>query len=182
LRDQARGGSVAFVPGPSRGGSRAGSERRDTGQRDGAEKTSVHNESVCGGRDVRGARSHLGLAGNASQRVGAMFGLHRVSSSSKHTLTLAGELDLAAAPQLGNVVARLPMDHTTSLALDLHEVTFIDCAGIRAILAIQDLCAQRRCGFSLVPGRAQVQRLFELCGLVDQLSLRPDDGRVGADA
>ena len=129
-----------------------------------------------------GARSQLGIAENASQRIVPKFGLHQISHGGKHAFVLAGELDLASASQLGNAVAHLPMDQTTSLVLDLHEVTFIDCAGIRAILAVQDLCAQRRCGFSLVPGRAQVQRLFELCGLADDLSFRHDDGHVGSDA
>jgi anti-anti-sigma factor len=93
-------------------------------------------------------------------------------------LVFAGELDLASVSRLGDAVAHLPMDHTTSLLLDLHELTFIDCAGIDAIVAIQDLCSQRRCGFSLVPGRAHVQRLFDLCELTDRLCFQNDDPRA----
>jgi anti-anti-sigma factor len=123
-----------------------------------------------------GARSRQGIAGN--RRFFPTFGLHQTSSGGEHILVLAGELDLASVEQLGDAVAHLPMDHTTSLLLDLDELTFIDCAGIRSIVAIQDLCSKRRCGFSVVPGRAQVQRLFELCGLTDRLGLGSDDPRL----
>jgi len=126
-----------------------------------------------------GARSQLDTVGN--QRVFPTFGLHQTSSGGKHVLVLAGELDLASVSRLGEAVADLPMDHTTSLLLDLHELSFIDCAGIRAIVAIQDLCSKRRTGFSLLPGRAQVQRLFELCELTDRLCFRDDERRVSSD-
>jgi anti-anti-sigma factor len=123
-----------------------------------------------------GARSHPGFAGN--RRFFPTFGLHQTSSGGEHVLVLAGELDLASVSQLGDAVADLPMDHTTSLLLDLHELTFIDCAGIRSIVAIQDLCSKQRCGFSVVPGREQVLRLFELCELTDRLCFRNDDPRA----
>jgi anti-anti-sigma factor len=123
-----------------------------------------------------GAQSQLSIAGD--ERVFPTFGLYQSSSGGEHVLVLAGELDLASVSRLADAVARLPMDHTTSLLLDLHELSFIDCAGIRAIVAIQDLCSKRRTGFSLVPGRAQVQRLFELCELTDRLCFRNDEERA----
>jgi anti-sigma B factor antagonist len=127
-----------------------------------------------------GARSQLSIAGG--QGVFPTFGLYQTSSGGEHVLVLAGELDLASVSRLGEAVADLPMDHTTSVMLDLHELTFIDCAGISAIVAIQELCSKRRCGFSLVPGRAQVERLFELCERTDRLCFRNDDRRVSSDA
>jgi len=123
-----------------------------------------------------GAETELDAVG--SERVFPTFGLHQTSSDGEHVLVLAGELDLGSVSRLGEAVANLPMNHTTSLLLDLHELTFIDCAGIEAIVAIQDLCSQRRCGFSLVPGRAHVRRLFDLCELTDQLCFRNDDLRA----
>jgi anti-anti-sigma factor len=123
-----------------------------------------------------GVRSQPRVAGN--RRFFPTLGLHQTSSGGEHILVLAGELDIASVEQLGDAVAHLPMDRTTSLLLDLHDLTFIDCAGIRSIVAIQDLCSKRRCGFSMVPGRAQVQRLFELCGLNDRLGFPSDDPRL----
>jgi anti-anti-sigma factor len=110
------------------------------------------------------------LTQSAPTHVGPQFRLHLVSSQRTHTLVLAGELDLLSARHLRDAVAHLPMDRTTTLVLDLHDVTFIDCSGIRTILAIQSLCAEQRCGFSLLPGPAQVQRMFELCNVTDQLA------------
>jgi anti-anti-sigma factor len=122
--------------------------------------------------------SQIGLTENVPRRIVPRFQLRQAYCAGEHTLMVAGELDLASAAELGEAVAHIPMDDSTSLVLDLREATFIDCAGLRAILAIRELCAQQRCGFSLVPGRAQVQRLFELCKLTDRLPFRNVDSSV----
>ena len=128
-----------------------------------------------------GQRSELRLVNNSSQSDYASFALQQVVRGGLHTLILTGELDLLSAPKLASAVANIRMDRSTALVLDLRRVTFVDARGIRAILVIQELCAERECGFSLVPGRRQVQRLFELCGLLDHLPFRDDEGYVGSD-
>ena len=107
-------------------------------------------------------RSQLSLVENVPPRIVSKFELQQAYCANRHTLLLAGELDSATAPQLAAAVVHIPMGASTMLVVGLREVTFIDCAGIRAILEIQELCVQRGCGFSLVPGCAPVQRLFEL--------------------
>jgi len=72
-------------------------------------------------------------------------------------------------------------EEATSLVLDLRGVTFMDSTGLHAVLLARDECAKRGCRFALVRGSAQVQRLFELSGLTDQLPYaEPTDapGRV----
>jgi anti-sigma B factor antagonist len=104
------------------------------------------------------------------------FGIQQVVVGGRHTLVLTGELDVASAPMLGGALAHIPMDADTGLVLDLRGVSFIDSIGMRAVLVAQELCA--RCGaeFALVPGQAQVQRVFEMCGLLDRLPFRDDEG------
>ena len=128
-----------------------------------------------------GAQSQQSFVQDAPHCVVPKLELQQAYCGGRHTLMLAGELDLATVRQLGAAVAHIPMDGTTELVLGLREVTFIDCAGIRAILVVQELCAQRGCGFALVPGCAQVQRSFEICGLLDHLPFRDDGSYVGSD-
>jgi anti-anti-sigma factor len=130
---------------------------------------------------LSGARSQTSLIENVPRRVGPRFELQQVYCANRHTLILAGELDLATAAELGEAVAHIRMGRSTALALSLRELTFIDAPGMRAILMIQALCEGQRCEFSLVPGPAQVQRSFELCGLLDLLPFRDDGSYVGSD-
>jgi anti-sigma B factor antagonist len=86
----------------------------------------------------------------------------------RHTLAIAGELDLATAPELAARAEQICAEGR-ELVFDLSELAFIDSTGLLAILKTRELCAQRGCGFFLTPGPPAVQRLFELTGLLDQL-------------
>jgi anti-anti-sigma factor len=123
-------------------------------------------------------RSHLHLVQAAvkhgRRREPPGFELQQLSSGKRYTLVLRGELDLASAPSLARALAHVPMDSSTSVVLDLRAVTFIDSTGVCAMLVIHALCAERGCGFSIVPGGKQVERVFELCGLLDYLPFRED--------
>lgn len=87
----------------------------------------------------------------------------------RHTLTLSGELDLASAPELEDMIERACQESTHAITLDLSALSFIDSCGLRSILTARKLCEQRAQGFALVPGQPQVQRVFELTGLADVL-------------
>jgi anti-sigma B factor antagonist len=77
-------------------------------------------------------------------------------------ITLAGEIDLAAAPAVCDTVAVVAAaDH--GVVIDASEVTFLDCAGLGALLSTAESC-----GAEVVlrsPSRP-VLWLCELAGLV----------------
>jgi anti-anti-sigma factor len=108
--------------------------------------------------------------------AGTNFGVQQVVVNGRHTLVLTGELDVASAPTLGGALAHIPMDADTRLVLDLRGVSLIDSIGMRAVLVAQELCAQSGAEFALIPGQPQVQRVFEMCGLLDRLPFRGDEG------
>lgn len=59
------------------------------------------------------------------------------------------------------------------IELDLHEVSFIDSTGIRAILSAKTSCAEHNVELLMVPSRhAAPHRVFELSGLLDRLPWR----------
>ncbi len=92
----------------------------------------------------------------------------------EHTLSLTGELDLASSATLSAALAHICKDGTRAVVLDLRRLSFIDSTGIHTVLTAQTLCAEHGCEFRLLPGQAQVQRVFAICGLLDQLPFRDD--------
>ncbi|MET7304316.1 STAS domain-containing protein [Embleya sp. NPDC005575] len=48
--------------------------------------------------------------------------------------SVAGELDIVSAEQLRNLLRRVLVEHT-DIVLDLSEVTFCDCSGLRVLRA-----------------------------------------------
>jgi anti-anti-sigma factor len=109
------------------------------------------------------------------------FAIQYVVCAAEHKLVLTGELDMGSARDLGAAVARIRMSRRTALVLDLRRLTFIDSAGMHMIVMARELCAEQRCGFMLIPGQRQVQRAFEICGLLDRLPFRRDHTNVGSD-
>jgi anti-sigma B factor antagonist len=108
------------------------------------------------------------------------FEIQYVVCAAEHRLVLTGELDMVSARELGVAVARIRMSRRTALVLDLRRLAFIDSAGMHMIVMAHELCAQQRCGFMLIPGERQVQRAFEICGLLDHLPFRHDHANVGS--
>lgn len=86
-----------------------------------------------------------------------------------HTLTLAGELDIASVLALHAAVNRLCTEGTRAITIDLSELKFIDSTGLAAIVLAGKVCEQHDFAFCLLPGSAAVQRLFELTGLSEVL-------------
>src|SRR2546427_1611500 len=112
-------------------------------------------------------RDEVGLKRLANLRV-----LEMACDDGSRTLVLSGELDLASSWLLDCPMLKISTDGTRSFALDLSGLTFIDSTGIRAVLAARGLCAARGCEFGLIPGPAQVQRVFDVSGLLDHLPFR----------
>lgn len=89
-------------------------------------------------------------------------------------LVLAGELDLATTPSLVHQLRRAERSNPATLELDLSEVTFVDVAGLTAMLA-----AARRAGragrrLCVSHARPSVRRLFELTALDQSIELLVD--------
>lgn len=100
------------------------------------------------------------------------LGVHDNAHADCHTLSLAGELDVATAPRLQATIDRLCEEGAREIVLDLHELTFIDSSGLRLIFTSEQLCDRHGCDFSLSRVQPQAQRLFEVAGVVGRLSFR----------
>jgi anti-anti-sigma factor len=79
-----------------------------------------------------------------------------------------GEIDLATVERVRERLDELEDVGFHSIVLDLRKVTFIDSTGVALILV-----EVRKSGidFAVIPGPPQVQRLFELTGLLERVPL-----------
>lgn len=93
-----------------------------------------------------------------------------------HTLRLSGELEITSANTLQRAVVRLCEQPLLSLTIDLRELTFIDSTGLAAIILASKICERHPGGYDfwLIPGPSNIQRLFEVTGLIDALPFRGD--------
>ncbi|HSC02945.1 MAG TPA: anti-sigma factor antagonist [Solirubrobacteraceae bacterium] len=101
------------------------------------------------------------------------FRIETSSTESGTTIKLAGELDSATC---GELVARFEQvigEDAGEVVLELDEVTFIDSAGLRAIIVIERTAAERDVGLTIHSPTGPVADLLELTGIRENVALAP---------
>jgi anti-anti-sigma factor len=82
---------------------------------------------------------------------------------------VAGEVDLATSPQLLQALGEAQLD-ARLVVLDVREVTFVDSAGVHAILAAAVKARREGHRLMLVRGPAHVDHVLALTGASAQVS------------
>ena len=100
-------------------------------------------------------------------------------------LVVVGEVDLATAPLLDEKLRAATANCDGPVIVDLDRVSFMDSSGLQ-VLVSHTLSSQNGCEVLLTRGSPQVQRLFEVSGMLEHLpfarfSLQPMDGPRLAD-
>jgi anti-anti-sigma factor len=98
----------------------------------------------------------MGFAPQLIARVESRNGVARI--------VLIGELDMATVPVLRDRLARSRTNGAFGIVLDLRDLTFVDCSGLRAFLAARERSNANGHRFVLVGARPVARRLFELTG------------------
>jgi anti-anti-sigma factor len=88
-------------------------------------------------------------------------------------LEVAGELDIATAPQLSTAINTIRGTGQHRIVLDLAGLDFCDAAGLGAQVAAQQRCAAAGGWITLARPRARMRWLLAIAGLADVLSCRP---------
>lgn len=93
------------------------------------------------------------------------FALHTDQHGDAAVVRVVGELDLATAPQLGELLGDLVAQGSRHVTLDLADMAFIDSTGLKVFVA--GLQRLRDCGgeLALRSPRAAALRVFEITGL-----------------
>ncbi|MCA1834727.1 MAG: STAS domain-containing protein [Mycobacteriales bacterium] len=112
------------------------------------------------------------LASHSPVEDAAAFGI-RLSRLNGHArLAAFGDIDVVSAPQLREALALLIDNHVQRLLVDLSEVTFIDSAGLEALLAAQRQLVANGGGLEIVACTRWVLRLLRVTEL-DRYLLAP---------
>ncbi len=78
-------------------------------------------------------------------------------------IQVAGELDHGTAPRLDDMLREAQL-RSRLVVLDLHELTFMDCAGLRVILEAAESARRDDRKLAIVRGSPRIHRIFVLTG------------------
>jgi anti-sigma B factor antagonist len=80
-----------------------------------------------------------------------------------------GELDLSGSRRLSAAIDELVENGFEDIVIDLRGLEFIDCAGVRVLLAQHAAAVRDGRRLSLIHGRAGIRRVFALTQTLDML-------------
>lgn len=86
-------------------------------------------------------------------------------------VALTGGLDIATAGEVDRVLCRT---HASLVVLDLRDLSFMDCAGLRMVLEADRRLREAGGQLVVVRGPSQVQRIFDLTGMTERLRMVSD--------
>lgn len=112
--------------------------------------------------DRAAARSRAGLAPFVSRRTGGGLGASWVYAE--------GELDMATAPQLEQTLRDARLD-ARLVVVDLRGLTFMDSAGVHAIVDAGIQSRRAGCRMIVVRAPAQVDAVFTLIGVTEDVEI-----------
>jgi anti-sigma B factor antagonist len=93
--------------------------------------------------------------------------------ASQVTITAAGDVDYSNAPALLDAATRVLVDRPERLMVDLGAVTFLDSAGVAALLRIHSDGGSAECHVAFIDVPAHVHRVLALTGLTEFLHVQP---------
>src|SRR5690606_12629887 len=97
-------------------------------------------------------------------------------------VTVYGEVDVATAPELREVLVRLVGEGSTNLVLDLDQVDFLDSTGLGTVISALKRARTHGGDLRIVCTQPRIARLFQITGLDKALPLLPDVDAAAAGA
>jgi anti-sigma B factor antagonist len=106
-----------------------------------------------------------------------------VRAGADAVVTLVGELDMATAPSLADVLDSLLSDGPGEIVVDLAGLSFIDSSGLAVLVTTQNALGEQGRGLSLRSPRRHAVKVLEMAGLVNFLDVRtePDPEPLGSE-
>jgi anti-anti-sigma factor len=99
------------------------------------------------------------------------FEIRKETEAGKAWVTPVGELDLAMVPELRLAASEMLGQHVSQLTVDLSQVTFMDSAGLRLLIRLNDEARKDGWTLRLLRPAERPQALFRLTGLDAHLPL-----------
>jgi anti-sigma B factor antagonist len=108
-------------------------------------------------------------AANVPEELPFVFRITASEQGNTSTIELEGEWDLAQQAATTDAIAHALGRRPACLLLDLSQVSFIDSCGVHVLVNAHNRCAEQGASLVIIPGPRAVQRVFEICGLIDLL-------------
>src|SRR6201989_705070 len=121
---------------------------------------------------VRGNGRLRPAAGACGEGEAMALTLHICPGDSVTVVWASGGVDTNAAETFQDMMQSGTRRHSASLLLDLSGVSFMDCAGLRALLLTQRRAGMRGGSVSLIAESPAVRRIIELLGVRDAFPVR----------
>ena len=86
-------------------------------------------------------------------------------------MSIAGELDMADADKVAEILVDAADAGTPTVSLDLSGLTFADSSAVKAIVLGAQAAARRGVGYELVDPTDRVHRLLEITGLAGSMTI-----------
>jgi anti-sigma B factor antagonist len=109
--------------------------------------------------------------------VQSIFAVETQTTGRATTLALNGELDLLSSPRLAQALDEVTRSDSELIIIDLRPLEFMDSTGLHLLIQAQQQAVDAGRRFALIRGGDQVQRLFDLTGVADGLTIvdSPDE-------
>jgi anti-anti-sigma factor len=98
--------------------------------------------------------------------------LHICPADAGAVVWASGDVDTNVAETFQDVMLAVMRGHSALLLLDLSGVSFMDCAGLRALLLTQRRAGMRGGSVSLIAESPPVRRIIDLLGVRDVFPVR----------
>jgi len=85
--------------------------------------------------------------------------------SDRYVITVSGEVDLATSPELDTTIIAAIESGTSSVAIDLTDVSFMDSSGLGVIVRCLKRCREADKDLDLVITNERVLKVFGITGL-----------------
>jgi anti-anti-sigma factor len=95
-------------------------------------------------------------------------------------IAFGGELDLASAPSAEEELSRAAESNVERVIVDLSRLTFMDSTGLAMLVKASRAAKESGRRFAVIKGGAQVERLFSLTGMDEELELIDAPGDIDA--
>jgi anti-sigma B factor antagonist len=96
--------------------------------------------------------------------------IERLTDAQGVVVALHGELDLATARELELHLREIEATHPGRLLIDLTDLEFMDSTGLAVMIRAHQSAQTNGHRLAFRPGPPQVQRLFELTGMLDRFT------------
>jgi anti-anti-sigma factor len=101
---------------------------------------------------------------------GGRLSIRRADDGQGVVLTLVGELDLDTTPELDDHLREATRANPGRVLIDLSALDFMDSTGLGSIVRAQRFAESNGHSLALRRGQHQVQRLFELTGVMERFT------------